>query len=279
MEAYRIQERDHLPSEPYVELARIDFDPAQLRIKDANNSSKPALNEIDLRYRKNAKQAPAPEKASVSILPPPSVSSNAVAKETIFIGYLAIGDEARDLHIAGLRNLAKDFNQRAGCTVVIENQINMNKALNRYSLLYLTGKGRFELTADQQSALGNYLQSGGVIFGDGCSCSNGGAEAKGAKDFGLSFNRCASKFDCKLEIVKRGHLLLMTDYVFSEIPQGCEPAMLLEGGNMICSSSDYGCAWEGGSSERPLSREIIRSAFEIGSNIISYALRKKAGSK
>jgi hypothetical protein len=54
LEAYRIQERVSLPAESYVELARIDFNPAQPVIKDAVNVSKPGINEIDLRYRKNA---------------------------------------------------------------------------------------------------------------------------------------------------------------------------------------------------------------------------------
>src|SRR4030042_595062 len=35
LEAYRIQERNNLPDEPYLELARIDFDPANKAISNA----------------------------------------------------------------------------------------------------------------------------------------------------------------------------------------------------------------------------------------------------
>ena len=76
-EAFRIQERDQLPSEPYVELARIDFDPDQGAIKDARNSAKPAANKINLQFRMNSikpaeagaytqpKEVPVPKKPSV----------------------------------------------------------------------------------------------------------------------------------------------------------------------------------------------------------------------
>ncbi len=48
-------------------------------------------------------------------------------------------------------------------------------------------------------------------------------ESKGARDFGLAFNRLASKINTKLEIVKSGHAILKIDYVFSETPPGYEP--------------------------------------------------------
>jgi hypothetical protein len=278
LEAYRIQEREHLPPESYVELARIDFDPAQLNVKDASNASKPSLNEIDLRYRKNAKQTPtkaasaAPAPSPVAPTPASAVSVSA-SKETILIGHLSVGESPRDLHVEGLRSLVKELNRQNEYRFILEDQIALNNNLKKFRLIYITGNGRFELTAEQQSALGNYVQSGGRIFGDGCSRSSGVTDVKGEREFGLAFNRFASRLNCKLGIVKRGHPLLKADYVFSETPQGCESAMLLEGGSMICSSSDYGCAWDGGRDELLLSREIIRSACEMGCNIVSYALR------
>jgi hypothetical protein len=284
MEAYRVQERDTLPSEPYVELARIDYDPAINSIKNARNPSKPATNEINLHFREEAAKttaetppvqyretmpAPAPAIASV-----PSRETDRIT-ENVIIGYLTLGEANKELHKNGLANLAGKINRHSNITVVIDEDINPKKSFGRYSLIYLTGSGRFELSSEQQSALLNYQQSGGVIFGDGCSALPGGTESKGAKEFGLAFNRLASQFNCKLGIVQRGHPLLSADHVFSEVPPGCEPPMLLEGGNMICNSSDYGCAWEGGHSEKPLPRETIRCAMEIGANIIFYAYNLK----
>ncbi len=283
LEAYRIQEREFLPSEPYVELSRIDFDPAQPAIKTASHAAKPALNEIDLRFRKNAKQTasagattvPAAVPAAAVPVPPPAAPPS-VSRETVFVGHVVLGEAAGDMHLGGFKNLIKEFNRRSSYVVVVEDQVNMNRSLKRYSLLYFTGSGSFELTVEQHAALKAFIQSGGVILGDGCSRSIEGNESRGAREFGLAFNRLAGKLDCKLEIVKRDHPLLAADFVFSEVPAGCEPAILLEGGNMICNSSDYGCAWAGGYEKKPLPREAIRSATEIGCNIISYALRTKS---
>jgi hypothetical protein len=276
VEAYRIQERERLPAESYVELARIEYEPSKPMIKDAIDLAKPVFNEIDLRYRKNAKQVPAQYKETVYVPPPPpSIAGETISRETLIIGHLAMGETAKDQHIAGLRNVIKELNRRVNYAVVLEDQVNLYKPLNRFSLLYMTGNNRFELNPDQQSALSNYLQSGGLIFGEGCSRLSAGTEVKGSREFGLAFNRFASRANFKLEIVKRGHPLLQFDHIFSETPPGCEQPMLLEGGPMICSNSDYGCAWEGGREDQPLSREIIRDAIELGCNILAYALRKK----
>ena len=277
LEAFRVQERNHLPAEPYVELARINFDPAQGSVKDAKNPANPAINEINLRFREVALKAAA---ETISVQPkeilntPKEVVSPpreiAVQTETLLVGYLVLGEGTKGLHLNGLKNLIKSVNRQSNYLASLED-LNLKKPLSRYNLIYLTGNSKFELTSEQQSALSNFLQGGGIIFGDSCSDTSGGAETKGAREFGLAFNRYASLFNCKLGIVQRGHAILSTEYVFAETPQGCEQAMLLEGGNMIYSGSDYGCAWDGGHPDHSLSREIIRSAFEIGENIISCA--------
>ena len=51
LEIYRIEERDRLPNEPYIELARVDFDPGQGALAAARNAEKPGVNELDLRAR------------------------------------------------------------------------------------------------------------------------------------------------------------------------------------------------------------------------------------
>jgi len=257
LEAYRIQEREKLPSEPHLELARIIFDPADKEIRDAKNPSQPGKNDINLNFRKEATSRPA---------------------ETIVIGHAVLGEDSKDLHISGLQNLIREINRQGSFEVNLEENIPLDKKINQCALIYLTGNGHFVLTAEQQTALGNFLESGRVIFGEGCAEGQQEAASKGAKEFGLAFNQLASQLNCKLEVVQRGHPLLSAVHVFSEVPQGAEPPMLLEGGHMVYSASDYGCAWQGGHQDQPLSREIIRSSLEMGANIIAYAgIMKAAG--
>jgi hypothetical protein len=269
LEAYRIQERDALPAEPYVELARIDFDPGSAAIKDARNSAKAGINEINLAFRLEGEPGTqTPVVPQPKVIPAPSPPSQ--SKETLTIGYMVLGDARKDLHLKGLRNLVRDLNRQGAFTAVLEEDSNFKKSLARLSYLYMTGTGRFDLTAEQQAALGTFIQSGGIVFGDVCSQVPAGADARGTKEFGLAFNKLASALNSKLGIVQRGHSLLDSNHVFSEVPQGCEPGMLLEGGSMIYSGSDFGCAFDGGHADKPLSREVIRSAFEMWTNIITY---------
>ena len=144
-------------------------------------------------------------------------------------------------------------------------------------MIYLTGNDRFELSPEQQAALSEFLKSSGVILGEGCSNGQEEAKSRGTKEFGLAFNQLASQLGCKLETVQHGHPLLTAAHIFSTVPRGAEPnGLLLEGGHMIYSGSDYGCAWQGGHQNDLLSRDIIRAAFEMGANIIAYSRLAKS---
>ena len=276
LEAYRVQERDKLPKEVYLELARIDFDPSEEVISDAKKASQPSKNEINLTSRQEVKAvapatavapaAPAvPEKASA---PPAEVIRP--KQGSVLLGYAVLGEANNNLHSDGLKNLARLVSRQSDFAVDVVESISLDKDISQYTMLYLVGNSGFELGEEERTALSDFLHSGGVIFGEGCS--EGQEEVKGTKEFGLAFNQLAVQLKCKLEIVQPGHSLLSTAHVFSAVPGGAEPnGMLLEGEHMVYSGSDYGCAWQGGHKDNPLSREIIRSSFEIGTNIITYA--------
>lgn len=270
LEAYRIQEGEKLPTEAHLELARIDFDPAGEAVKNARSASSPGKNEINPSFRQGAKAPVAP---AARVVPaeqrPVTPEAIPVAKEAVILGHAVMGEADRNLHVDGLYNLVKEVNQRADFLAQLEKNISLDKGIKRFQLLYLTGNGRFEATAEQQAALSAFLQAGGLVIGEGCS--EGEGESRGAKEFGLAFNQLAGQLKCKLEIVQRGHLLLSAVHVFSEVPQGAEAGMLLEGGNMVYSGSDYGCAWQGGHRDLPLSREAIRNCMEMGANMVAYA--------
>jgi hypothetical protein len=283
IEAYRIQEREKLPDEPYLELCRISFDPAEKTIKNINQSSKPGKNEIDLRFRQEVTQQVTPQVVESSSAPekaPVQVKESAnQSLETFTIGYAVLGEAEKNLHLSGLQQLVNEINHQTRFSVNLVDNVTLDKKINQLTLLYLTGNGQFELNEKEQGTISDFLQSGGVIFGEGCAEGQQEASSKGSKEFGLSFNQLASLLNCKLEVVQRGHLLLSACHVFAEVPPGAEPAMLLEGGCMVYSGSDYGCAWQGGREDKSLSRDIIRSSIEIGTNIITYAQMTKVAKR
>jgi hypothetical protein len=275
IEAYRIEERDKLPAEPHLELARIDFDPARGKIEDARLAATPAKNEVDLRFRQEM-VAPVGEAEKVTTIikevPVREVPGQPV--ETITVGHAVLGTASKDLHVTGLKSLARDLGRQGNLAANLEESVSLDKDLKRYTMVYLTGRGQFELSVEQQASLNRFLQAGGVILGEGCA--DGEGQTRGAREFGLAFNQLANQLKRKLETVKRGHPLLSVLNVFSDVPQGAEPGMLLEGGRVIYSGSDYGCAWQGGHQDQSLSRDIIRSAFEMGANMAAYARMTKA---
>jgi hypothetical protein len=284
MEAYRIQERDTLPKEPYLELCRINFDPAEKVIKDARYSTQVGKNEIDLNYRQVAApksvpvmpSAPSEQKPVQSAAAPAASQTVAPQIETIAIAHSVVGDADKNLHRLGIQNLVKEINRQSPFQAVLSENTAIDKKINRFALIYLAGNGRFELNTDQQSILNDFLQSGGVIVGDGCCDEATGTGAKGGREFALVFNQLATQLKCKMETVQRGHPLLSACHVFSEVPRGTsETSMLLEGGHMIYNGSDYGCSWQGGYRDKPLPRETIRNAIEVGTNFVYYAREAK----
>ena len=285
IEGYRIQERAELPEEPYLELARIDFNPADGVIKNAKAAAHPRKNEIDRRFRKSATPAgPAVAPSAGPAATPPVVeperpparveeSAPIHVRDTITLGHIVLGGADKRLHAEGLQNLIREIDRRGERQIKLESDISLGSDISRCKILYLTGNSSFELSAEQKTAFGSFLQAGGTIIGEGCSEGQTEKQARGAREFGLAFNQLSSQLECKLESVQRGHPLLSAAYLFSGVPQGAEPGMLLEGGHMMYSGSDYGCAWQGGHADQPLPRDIIRSSLEMGINIISYAGR------
>ena len=284
MEAYRIQERETLPTEAYLELARIDFDPADPAIRNPKTPNNPGKNEIDCRFRQvtvagiQVQTQPLPATAPEPVKTSTVVERVATTQETITLGHIALGNAPKDLHYTGLQNLTREINRQYSFAVNLRENVVLDRRIKQCKILYLTGNGRFELSEQQQTVLGEFLKSGGTIFAEGCSEPRGETQSRGSKDFAFAFNQLAGRLKCKLENVQRGHPLLSAVHVFSGVPQGAETGMLLEGGHMIYSGSDYGCAWNGGYPDNPLTRDIIRGSVEIAVNTAIFAQMKEESS-
>jgi hypothetical protein len=271
LEAYRIREVSHLPNEPYLELARINLDPSQKNIRNAQSSSSPMVNEINLRFRQSAKAALS-DVSEIALHPPPP--AEIAPQEKVILGHMALGKASHDLHNRGLLKLAHQVGFQTKYQAAVE-ECALDETVTRCTLLYITGKSPFTIDTKEQAILASLIQSGGTIFAEGCAEE----QSSGAREFGLAFNRLAEQMGEKLEVVQRGHPLLDCHNVFSTAPAGAQSeGLLMAAGQIIYSSYDYGCAWSGGYSNNPLSRDIIRDAFEMGLNIVTYAtMTKKQG--
>jgi hypothetical protein len=270
LEAYRIREVTRLPDEPYLELARLNFDPSKKNITDARAPSNPEVNEIDLRFRQLAK-APLPDVSEITLHPQPSAET--APQEKVILGHVALGEASHDLHSSGLMKLAHQVGSQTEYQAAVE-ECNLDESITQHTLLYMTGKGSFTISVKKQDIINSFVQSGGTIFAESCAEQ----QDEGVKEFGLAFNRLAEQLGKKLEVVQRGHPLLDCHHIFSTVPPGAKSeGLLMVGGQIIYSNYDYGCAWSGGYSDSPLPRDIIRGAFEMGVNIVTYANMMKNG--
>lgn len=285
LEAYRMQERDSLPDEPYLELARIDFDPDKPAITAAINPSQPQKNEIDVRSRQDIAtaasetiQCPQQEtivhdgKPDLHLQQEISALKNELtlrsqqpvspAKYQLTIGYISLAED-KELHRIGIENLAREINHSNDYQAVINETASLSNAIKGCDLLYIAGNSRFETDAMITDNLQAFLKDGGIIFGEGCA-----RDIQQAKDFGLAFNKLAQQLGQRLEKTDYGHPILNSYHTFASVPPGANSeGIMLAGTQMIYSNCDYGCAWAGGFPDIPLSRDIIRNALEMGVNI------------
>lgn len=240
LEAYSIQERPSLPDEPYLELARVDFDPSDPAISVASNPYQPGINQIDTRFRRQFA---------------------ARVKRHLTFCHLSL-EQDKEIHRSGLAHLVREINRITDFEVTIEMIDSLNDSIE-CNMLYMTGKSRFELDAKAKKNLASFIECDGIVFGEGCA-----QDPEGPKEYGLAFNRLARELGHRLEKTGQGHPLLTYYNIFAATPPGASTeSFILASPRVIYSGSDYGCAWDGGHPDNPLPRDVIRGAFEMGMNI------------
>jgi hypothetical protein len=251
------------PNGLQVELARVRRQGAQALIADAPDALHPAVNQIDLRFRREM-GAKASRRAAASVA----------------VCYLAGTSEGSvRRHGRGASFLARALRQ-AGAQVWVDDGMALVSPfdLNVYTLVYLVAQGTFQLKPDEMNVLYAYLQAGGTILFEACrqesTSENGAADA--------TFLDLLSSFGVKVSDLEAGHALLTDPNLFGVPPAGFEtegtPGLKL-GDGVIISTFDYGCLWQGERRGRPATREEIRAALEFGGNVVAHALarRKQAG--
>jgi hypothetical protein len=228
-----------IPTSPSVELARFVTTDV---LRDAVDPTNPQPGEVDLRYRERQLVRPRPDLGIVQLS--------------------GESDQASVRHRLGLRFLAREIghvtNYRPRWAGVVE----LGEPLPQVAMAYLTGDGAFTLDANGVNRMRGFLNGGGVLFADAC------AEGRPA-EFADSVAQLANQLDVALETVERWHPVLIARHVLAV------PTQVLEGGGIVLSRADYGCAWQGGSENAPIARQSIRDALEIGTNVAVYGQQRR----
>ena len=239
----------------YVELARINRQGAEAPITNPDDWMQPALNQIDLRFRRNVGVAAQP----------------AARLAVCYVGQ-ASKDEARR-HGVGANVLARTLRRDRQAVWVDDAVILADADLNVYTLVYLVAQGEFQLTPDEMNGLYIYLRSGGTVLIESCRKAAASASADPI------FLDMLASFGTTVAALPADHPLLSEPNFFAAPPVGFEtdgvPGLKV-GEGVIVSACDYGCLWQGERRGRAASREEIRAAHEWGSNLMAYAVARRA---
>ncbi len=258
-----LQAVSELPNFPFVEVARITLANGA-PIRNAIRPELPGPNELDLRFRPYA------------LVKTPA--SNDIAR----IGVCYAGKQATDGENGhGAVLLARALRSQ-GQQVWVDDDISLEikearpgakTSLDGYTLIYLVGAGKIQLTEREAGSLKNYVQRGGTVLVEPCRRDQPAANSP----LYTALLGLAGALGDPLSDLIKGHPLLMSPHLFSLPPAGFDEgdARLQIGGGVIFSPCDYGCLWQGDRRSRAASREEIRAAEEWGENLLAYASQRR----
>lgn len=257
MSGYGLEAVSQRPSTPFVELARIERSAADAPILNAAEYAHPQVNQIDLRYRE---EIGAQESAPITI---------GVAKLR----------NASDQEHRGIGILARSLRQQGRRRVWADMTISSLGELDRYALIYMMidDPELFNQAGNEEyetKVLYEYLHNGGTIL---VEMAGDTTEMKGAR-FAAMTRQIATVFGVYLAEVEGGHPLLEAPHFFTALPD-CSRSdgigKVAEGGGLIISTCGLGRLWAGQGTHGPVGREAIRSAMELGDNILTYSIERR----
>jgi hypothetical protein len=250
-EWFRLDEKTSPPAEHEVELCRIKLEPGTVELQNPVDVLFPNPNELDFRYRHQAKARPT--KAVVRV----ATTVNAAYDN---LSYL-------------MQSIAGLYPALEGDTEI--KQVNYEK-LPECELVYLPALQVLNIDAKELETLENYLQTGGVVF---IEISH--------KDDDINYDilregieqLIQTSFKTKIQSfseLSRNHPLRTTPFLFTKLPQiDSKIIQLWNAKGIILVEGNLSDAWGGLNQDKALERNDIRTAHELGINILEFARQRR----
>jgi hypothetical protein len=250
-ETFRIDQKTNVPAKEEVELCRVKWQPGSSEITIPQDVLFPQLNELDLRYRNQAKSRP---QAIVSI-----GAVNSISKRT-------------QENLSSLMNsVATLFSFFKGNTEVGLTLLKNEEAIKNYDLFYLSSDDIKILDEKDAISLNKYLETGGVIFIEVSSISEKIDDIAEIVTQKLNVN-----FSSWQKSINRDHPLRNQPFLFAALPEIKQYPIELwhNGGGIILTEGGLSSAW-GFDEELFLSRNDIRTSQEFGINLLHFAWSRR----
>ena len=250
-ETYRIDQKISTPDASEIEICRIWLEPGQTTISQPADAFYPGYNNLDLRYRRHAQARP---QALVRIAQVSRTDDGEYARNFFNLAYLLQSVEPLYSHLRGADE---------------PSEVSLSENIQEYDLLYLTGKQSLSLNSFEFESLKNYLDLGGILLVDAPIDANALIE---------STHALAQQLETPLRPLtelQRSHPLRTKPFLFAALPIiNQQPLQLFLGGGIILVVGDLASAW-GIDREFNLPRLTIRTAQELGINILNYAWKRR----
>jgi hypothetical protein len=256
-ETFRIDERSSPPDRSEVELCRVLLRSSQKELLSTpTDVFFPGYGDLDLRYRRQAQARP---QGLVQIA---EIDSDDEDCSQNFFNLTYLMRAVEDIYpsLKGSETIAR---------------VTWDGDLHPYELLYLTGHQGLSLNNHQFSKLSSYLKSGGTLLVDAPAQST---------ELIQSVQTIAQHLQTPLKSLqeaRRDHPLRIKPFLFSALPMSdgtkSQPKtriQLLSGGGIILAIGNLGGLW-GLDEELKRSRTDIRTAQELGINILHFAWKRK----
>ena len=249
-ETFRIDEKSSTPSSSEIEICRVLLQPGEVVISQASEVFFPGYNNLDLRYRRQAQTRP----QSIARMAQVNHADPDCARNFFNLAYLSQAVESLCANLRGTDEVA---------------QVTLSENLTEYDLLYLTGKQRLSPNNQEVIALRSYLDAGGVLLVDVP------LDAQPLIDSVQSLAALVGSPLKPLEELRRDHPLRIRPFLFAALPAIDKRAVrLFSGGGIVLIIGDIASAW-GIDRELTLSRLTIRTAHELGINILNYGVKRR----
>lgn len=249
-ETFRIDEKSTPPPSLDVEVCRILLQPGEVKITPTADVFFPGYNNIDLRYRRMAQARP----QAIVRMAQVNHGDPDCARNFFQVPYLLQAVEAIYPPLRAIEELG---------------QVTFSDNMQDFDLLYFTGKQALEVNSSQLEFLKVYLNSGGVLLVDAP------VDATALIESTQSLAQMLGSPLRPLEEWRKDHPLRMKPFLFAALPiLDRQPIRLLTNGGIILIVGDLAAAW-GLDPALSLSRITIRTAQELGVNILQFAWKRR----
>ncbi|MBH8560898.1 DUF4159 domain-containing protein [Nostoc sp. CENA67] len=253
-ESFRIYEKTIPPDDLELELCRILLQPGLVSLENPQDVFFPGLNSLDFRYRKIARSRPINivrvAHLETSQLEDPNSFANLshLIKSTANLTHTLQGNERIDRLAFPLQDVTTALN---------------------YDLLFITGQQPLLFSIQELTDLKSYLDAGGVLLVESPTDAINRLE---------SIMDITEKLGTPLEDLRRldrNYPMRTQPFLFAALPiLNQKPIQILIAGGIVLVIGDLSASW-GLDDQLSLPRETIRTAQELGINILHFAWARR----